>query len=322
MTFDADSLAERRRLKRRVSHWRIAAILAFALLILILGARNGNFLTSAFPKDQIARITIEGFIADNREQRKLLKKIADAKQVKGVIVFINSPGGTTAGAEGLFFALRKLSEKKPTVAVFGTIATSAAYLAGISTDHIVARGNSITGSVGVIVQWAEVSDLLKSWGVRFEEVRSGSLKAVPSPFTATDAEGRKLVEQLVNESRDWFVQLVKERRNLNNNALGEIRTGRVYTGRQALPIGLIDEIGDEDTARAWLEEKRNIPKDLAVVDWKIEESSGWLSLTGAANGTGDLLGTVFYRAGQKLMNNYNHNNLDGLNSVWHPQQQQ
>jgi protease IV len=322
MTFDADSLAERRRLKRRVSHWRIAAILAFALVVLILGARNGNLLTNAFPQQQIARITIEGFISDNREQRKLLKQIADAKQVKGVIVFINSPGGTTAGAEGLYLALRKLSEKKPTVAVFGTVATSAAYLAGISTDHIVARGNSITGSVGVIVQWAEVSNLLKNLGVHFEEVRSGSLKAVPSPFTATDSEGRKLVEQLVNESRDWFVQLVKDRRKLNNDVLNEVRTGRIYTGRQALPIGLIDEIGDEDTARTWLEEKQNVPKDLAVVDWKTEESTGWFSLRGTANGAGDFLGTVFYRAGQKLTNSYQFNNLDGLNSVWHPQQQQ
>ena len=97
-------------------------------------------------------------------------------------------------------------------AVFGTAATSAAYLAGIATDYIVARGNTITGSVGVIFQWAEVSDLLTKLGIKVDEVRSGPLKAQPSPFTPTGEEAKKLTEELVKESQVWFVGLVSERR--------------------------------------------------------------------------------------------------------------
>lgn len=322
MTFDADSLAERRRLKRRVTRWRVLAILAIAAVIMVVGSQEGGFLANKLQKEQIARIAIEGFISDNRDQRKLLDKIADAKNVKGVIVYINSPGGTTSGAEGLYNALRKLAAKKPIVAVFGTAGTSAAYLAGISADHVIARGNSITGSVGVIFQWAEVSNLLKNLGVQVEEVRSGPLKAVPSPFASTDPAGRKLAEDLVNESRDWFVQIVKERRKLSDAAVEEIRSGRIYTGRQALPVGLIDEIGDEENARTWLQEKRNVSKDLSVVDWKVEDGKSWYSLRGMADTTGDFIGAVFKRAGHSITDGYQINNLDGLTSVWHPQKQQ
>jgi protease-4 len=319
MTFDADSLADRRRLKRQLSSWRIFAILAFAIVGFLIASKTKLF---SFPQQHIARVSIEGFISDDRKQRQLLKKVEESEEVKGVIIYINSPGGTTAGAEGLYNAIRKVSKKKPTVAVFGTAATSAAYLAAISTDHIVARGNSITGSVGVIFQWAEVSNLLKTLGVHVEEVRSGPLKAVPSPFTATDAEARKLWKQLVDESKDWFVKIVKERRKLSDSALSEVQTGRVYTGRQALPVGLIDEIGDEETARHWLEKKQNVPKDLKIIDWKVKEESNWFSLVGAANTTGDFLGAAVSRAGERLAKKYQVNTLDGLISVWHPQVQQ
>lgn len=322
MTFDADSLAERRRLKRRLTWWRVLAIVAAVAVFFVAGMQEGGFIAKTLPKPQIARVAIEGFISDNRDQRKLLNKIAEADQVKGVIVFINSPGGTTSGAEGLYNALRKVAAKKPMVAVFGTAGTSAAYLAGISADHVIARGNSITGSVGVIFQWAEVSNLMKTLGVQVEEIRSGPLKAVPSPFAATDPAGRKLAEDLVGESRDWFVQIVKERRKLTDAAVEEIRSGRIYTGRQALPVGLIDEIGDEDTAKTWLQEKRSVSKELKVVDWKPDDGTDWLSFRGMANATGDFIGAVFTRAGQSVVEGYQINNLDGLNSVWHPQKQQ
>lgn len=322
MTFDADSLAERRRLKRRVTRWRIVAVFAILAAVLIAGSMKDGFITKSFPTDQIARISIEGFISDNRDQRKLFDKIAKSDHVKGVIVVINSPGGTTSGAEGLYLSLRKLAEKKPMVTVFGTAGTSAAYLAGIASDHVVARGNSITGSVGVIFQWAEVSGLLKNVGVHVEEVRSGPLKAVPSPFAAIDPAGRKIAEDIVNKSRDWFVQIVKERRKLNDPVVEEIRSGRIYTGRQALPVGLIDQIGDEDTARTWLEEKHKVSNTLEVIDWKVEDAKSWYSLKGMANAAGDFAGMAFKRAGQSITEGYQINNLDGLTSVWHPQNQQ
>src|SRR5262249_29488743 len=134
----------------------------------------------------IARVSLEGLITEDRAQLKLLQSIADSKQVAGVIVFINSPGGTTTGGEALVAGVRNVAKGKPVVAQFGTLATSAAYIAGLASDYVVARGNTITGSVGVIFQWAEVSQLLDKLGVKMNEVKSGPLKANPSPFQPLD----------------------------------------------------------------------------------------------------------------------------------------
>jgi protease-4 len=321
MTLDADRLAERRRLKRRLSFWRIAAIIAVVGVAIAFASsgREGGMLAALGVNPHVARVNIEGFISDSREQRKLLSDLEKSDQVRGVILYINSPGGTTSGAEGLYLAIRKLAEKKPVAAVFGTMATSAAYLAGIGADHVVARGNSITGSVGVILQYAEISELLNKIGVRMEEIRSGPLKAVPSPFTPTDPAARRLAEDMVNESRDWFVALVAERRPGVNQVLEEIKTGRIYTGRQAAQIGLVDKIGDEDVARDWMFGK-GVPKELGIVEWKPQESSGIFSLRSLSYGALALLGGLeeqFHRFVIEGLSRVNY--LDGLVSLWHPQ---
>ncbi len=321
MTLDADRLAERRRLKRRLSFWRIAAIIAVVGVAIAFASsgREGGMLSALGVNPHVARVNIEGFISDSREQRKLLSDLEKSDQVRGVILYINSPGGTTSGAEGLYLSIRKLAEKKPVAAVFGTMATSAAYLAGIGADHVVARGNSITGSVGVILQYAEISELLNKIGVRMEEIRSGPLKAVPSPFTPTDPAARRLAEDMVNESRDWFVALVSERRPGVNAVLEEIKTGRIYTGRQALQVGLVDKIGDEDVARDWMLDK-GVPKELGVVEWKPQDSSSIFSLRGISYGALALLGGLeeqFHRFVIEGLSRVNY--LDGLVSLWHPQ---
>jgi protease-4 len=323
MSLEADSLAERRRLKRRLRFWRIGAILLAVLAIFaVFASRNEGLMAQFGINPHVTRVAIEGFISDSREQRKMLSDIADNKQVRGVILFVNSPGGTTAGAEALYNSLRSLAEKKPVVAVFGTAATSAAYLAGIAADHIVARGNSITGSVGVILQWAEFSELLNKLGVRVEEIRSGQLKAVPSPFTPPDPASRALVEELVNESREWFVNIVTERRKLAPGAIEQVRTGRIYTGRQALQIGLVDEIGDEKSALKWLQEQRGVPKDLEVIDRKMEDGYASIIMHSLAEATGSQVGGVFEHIASLFTRAGGLNHLDGLVSLWHPEKTQ
>ncbi len=322
MTLDADAVVERRRLKRRVTLWRVLAVLAIAGVAAVLFARErGGAVGEMFGLGgHIARVTVSGFISDNRRQQELLRKISESSAAKAVIVRINSPGGSTAGGEALYTELRALSEKKPVVAVFATTATSAAYMAAIAADHIIARANSITGSVGVIVQWAEVSELLKSIGVDFNQIKSGELKAVPNPFEPATEEQREATREVLEDSFQWFISKVEERRDLNPSALNDIRTGRIYTGVQAKALGLVDQLGGEREAKKWLSEEHEIPEDTKVIDWRPEgsDSFSWVdvALAGLSRATGlDLTASLedSRTAGLKSIR------LDGLVSVWQPE---
>ena len=320
MSLDTDILIDRRRLRRRLTLWRVLAIFAIVAAVALAAANTLHEPLLAFQGNHIARITVSGFIGDSRKRHELLEKVRKDKSVKAVIVAIDSPGGSTAGGEALYEDLRALAKEKPTAAVFGTAATSAAYLAGIATDHIVARGNTITGSVGVIFQWAQVSDLLAKLGVKVDEVRSGPLKAQPSPFSVPDEQTKQLTEQLVKESQGWFVGLVQERRQRVTASLEEIKTGRIYTGRQALEIGLIDAIGDEEAAIKWFTDVRKVEKDLKVRDWKPESKPSLDPFASAATAIAAKLGLGF-AADESILagiEELKERPLDGLFSIWHP----
>jgi protease IV len=274
MTFETETVLDRRRLRGRLSLWRALAVVAtlLALALLLLSSSDGAGLTE---RRQIARVTLEGLITEDRDKLKLLKQLGENKQIAAVILFINSPGGTTSGGEALFEAVRELAKVKPVVGQMGTVATSAAYIAGLATDHIVARGNTITGSVGVIFQWAEVSQLLDKLGVKVSEIKSGPLKANPSMFQPVDEAGRAAAEQMVAEAKRWFVGLVAERRSIDTAKVAGLEQGRVFSGREAMALKLIDEIGGEPEVIKYLEEKRNVAKGLKVVDWKPKRESSW-----------------------------------------------
>jgi protease-4 len=322
MTLEADSLAERRRMKRRLRFWRTGAIIVAVIAVVAFAmSQNRDFAAGLGLQPYVARVTVSGIIADDREQLKLLKEIGENAQVRGVILNIDSPGGTTAGAEALYLSLRSLAEKKPIVAVFGTAATSAAYLAGIAADHIVARGNSITGSVGVILQYAEFTEMFNKLGIKVEEVRSGPLKAVPSPFTPADDASRALIQELIAESREWFVNIVTERRRIDPANVEQIRTGRIYTGRQAIKIGLIDEIGDEETALKYLREKRGVPEKIEVIDRKADEPYSGFWMKSLAKMFSGLVGGALEPVLKLIADAPQLNHLDGLVSLWHPQGQ-
>jgi protease IV len=320
MTLDSDILIDRRRLKRRLTVWRILAILAIVAAAYFAAARTDREPLSVLGQDHIARIAVSGFIGESQRRHELLESVRKNSNVKAVILTVNSPGGTTAGGEALYEDLRELSKAKPVAAIFGTAATSAAYLAGIATDYIVARGNTITGSVGVIFQWAEVSDLLSKLGVKVDEVRSGPLKAQPSPFSPANEDAKRLTEELVKESQAWFVGLVSERRKAVGASLDDIKTGKIYTGRQALQIGLIDAIGDEQTAIKWFTDVRKVTPALEVRNWKPKSSSefGWFRSTFA--GLAARLGLGVFASEDLLsgLEALKDRPLDGLFSIWHP----
>lgn len=316
MTAEIDTVLDRRRLRRRLTLWRGLAIAALAGVVVALGASTGEW--SEIGAKQIARVTITGTITEDRDQLEMLKKIADSDKAAALLVFVNSPGGTTTGGEALFGALRDVAKKKPVVAQFGTVAASAGYIVGLGADHIVTRANTITGSIGVLIQWPEVSQMLDKIGVKFNEIKSGDLKAVPSPFEPLSPEGQKVTKSMIDEGFRWFLGLVETRRGIKPDQIPGLTQGRVFTGREAVELKLADSIGGEDEAVAWLQSERNVDKGLKVVDWKptSETSLGLFSSLGSAAASffnhtylGQMLARDPSMAGL---------GLDGFISVWHP----
>ncbi len=316
MAFETEALLDRRRLRRRVSAWRVAAVIAAIIAVGALGFRGGR---GAFSDErQVARMTIDGLITDNREQLRLLKRLADNNSVQAVIVSINSPGGTTSGGEALYEAIRGVAAKKPIIAQFGTIATSAGYICGLATDHIFARGNTITGSVGVIFQWADVSELLTKLGVKMNEVKSGPLKANPSPFQPMDSAGRETAEKMVAESMSWFKGLVAMRRQIDTSQVPGLEQGRIFSGREALGFKLIDAIGGEAEVQKYLEESRGVAKGLRVVDWRPKGDDDWSVRGLVGRIAGAVLGVDAARLSAMLGDSrVAALQLDGLISIWH-----
>jgi protease-4 len=317
MTPEARLILERRRLKRRVSIWRFGAVLAVLLALGALVLNSDEDIGMPGGK-HIARITLNGFITDDAKQQDLLKKIARAKRVKALILRINSGGGTTTGSEALFEAVRKVAKKKPVVAVLGTVAASGAYVAAISSDYIVARGNTITGSIGVIVQWPEIAGVLEKIGVKYREVKSSPLKASPSPFLVPDPKSLEITREMVRDSYEWFRDLVAERRGFDKAKAARLADGRIYTGRQALKEGLVDTIGGEDKAREWLKTEKNIAKDLEIKDWKSESLTETAFAGLAIRWIGQIFGIDVSALGTLLPARAGASRLDGLLSVWHP----
>ena len=268
MSMTADQIVDRRRLRRKVTFWRVVSVLAVIIVIGVgIAAFAGRDGVPILTEPQIARVTISGFIADDRERDQLFAKLAKTDAVKGVIVAIDSTGGATTGGEALYESLRKLAAAKPTVAAVGTFGASAAYMAAIATDHIVARRTSLTGSIGVIFQYPEISALLDKLGVKVEDIKSAPLKAEPNPFKPTSPEARAVIDGIVQDTFGWFVDIVAERRQMPTSQARALADGRIYTGRQALDSKLIDELGGEETAIAWLATK-GVDAKLPVRDWE------------------------------------------------------
>ncbi|MEO1200260.1 MAG: signal peptide peptidase SppA [Pseudomonadota bacterium] len=307
MTLDADQIVDRRRLARRLTVWRVIAF-GFALIALlaIIAVVSGDLLNRAQP--HIARVTVSGTILEDPKRDEMLAEIARSSSVRAVIVSIESPGGTTTGAEALYTELRLIAEEKPVVATIRTIGTSAAYAAAIAADHVIARETSITGSIGVLFQWANFGDLMDTIGIDVDSIKSDPLKAEPSPFDETTPEERAVIRALIDDSYDWFLGIVADRRGLDREQARTLADGRIYSGRAAVDNGLIDAIGGEREARAWLTEEYDINTNLDVIDWEPGDEFAGLALGARALralGLDDLLPTAPA--------------LDGLISVWHPQ---
>ncbi|MDH3241221.1 MAG: signal peptide peptidase SppA [Alphaproteobacteria bacterium] len=301
MTFESDSLIDRRRLKRRLGLWRIAAVVAAASLLLALFAR----LDISESRDHVARISVRGIIVEDQKRIEAIEDVARDNSAKALIVAINSPGGTVVGGQSLFQQLRAVAAKKPVVTVMGTLGTSGGYMVAVGADRIFAQPGTITGSIGVILQTTDLTGMLDKLGIKPISIKSDPLKAVPSPFEPLSKEGRAVAQAVVSDTHRQFLDMVAERRGLTPENARVVGDGRIYTGRQALANGLIDALGGEQEARDWLAEQHKVSADLPVREVRINR------------GTKNLFGLVEEMFGKTLFSE--RLTLDGLIAVWHPE---
>lgn len=324
MPLDADQIVDRRRMRRKLTFWRVVTVLVAVVAIVGIGVvvaqRTGLAGASG---EAIARITIDGTIGNNKQRVEALERLGKS-EFKAVIVHINSPGGTTAGSEQLYDALTRLKAAKPMVVVVDTLAASGGYIAAMSSDYIIAQQSSLVGSIGVLFQYPNVTDLLKTVGVKVEAIRSTPLKAAPSGYEPTSPEARAAIEAIVKDSYAWFRALVAERRKLADTALEIVADGRVFTGRQGLELKLVDALGNEQTAREWLAKEKNIDLKTPVRDYQLSRYPRFGDLPFihvAVMGLLDAAGLTFFAqrlGGWGTVQAIDRLNLDGLLALWHP----
>ncbi|WP_338721589.1 signal peptide peptidase SppA [Devosia sp. XK-2] len=293
------------RFRRSRGLWRILALVLAVIAVLALVGRFA--LPNAAGGDRIARIVVSGTVTTMSARSEAIDELIEDDRIKAVIVAINSPGGTTAGGEELYEDLRRLSAAKPVVSTIDELGASAAYMTAIATDRIFARRLSIVGSIGVLYQHVNAGKLLDTIGIDLDKVASGPLKAEPDYDEPLTGAPRASITELVEDSFAWFVDIVAERRGLTRPATLALADGRIMTGRVGIETGLIDAIGGEHEALAWLEAEHGVDPDLPIVTvWPVEQGElAWLA---------DLLGSsarsfLGMPAEGPVM-------LDGLVSLW------
>lgn len=304
---EGDLLADRKRLKRGIGTWRGLAILALAVAGVLVAQQYGPHSAKkagGLPgKGYIAEIKVESIIADDADRDALLKDILEDDDAKALIVSLDSPGGTTFGGEELYLQLKKIGTKKPVVGVMRTLCASACYMASLGTEQVFARNSTLTGSIGVLLESVEVSKLADKLGINPITITSGKYKDVPSLTRPMNDDEREMLHSSVMEAYEQFVDLVATRRGLSPERVRELADGRVYSGKQALPIDLIDGIGGIEEAKAWLVSEKKLSDTLEIE--LVEPEPKYESLLGRLS---QWTGIEIF--GKRAMG------LDGLISIW------
>lgn len=288
-------------MSRQVTTWRAIAFGVAALALVGLGWRFASVGPDAA---HIAKLRISGVITGDKATLDALRDIAKSR-ARAVVLDIDSPGGGTTGSEEIYEAIRHVAADKPTVAVVGALGASGAYIAAIATDRIFVRQTTLIGSIGVLAQYPNVSGLLDKLGVKYESIKSSPLKASPNGFEPTSEAARAAIAAVIEDSFAWFKGLVRERRGMSEEELARVDDGRVFTGRQSLPLKLADALGGDAEAIDWLAANKGVPKDLAVRDYTPSSRLGGWRLTSLAEAVwGRYWGAT---SGQSV---------DGLVSIW------
>ena len=310
MTLETDLLLDRRRLKRRLLLWRVAALLAVVGALLLAVDRDGEL---KLARDHVARLTLSGTITEDRKMVEALAALAKDPTAKALLVVIDSPGGTVSGGESLHHAIARVGREMPVVAVMGATAASSGYMVALPAEQIFAREATLTGSIGVKLMLPEFSGLLEKLGVGDNSLASGPLKDEPSLSRPMSPAGRAAMQAIIDDMHAQFTAMVAAGRKMEPARVAELADGRAYTGRQALKLGLIDAIGGEREAREWLAEAKQVPATLPARD---VGKRGWAERALGDDRAEGLLPALFGALMKSLLSQ----RLDGGWAIWQPEQ--
>lgn len=303
MPMTPDQMLDRKRLKTRVMQWRLIAVLAIlgAIAVGVAGYRGDQMAMKSY----IARITLSDIMMDDPERDALFKDVREDKHAKALIVSCDTPGGEAVAGEEIYLQMREIGKQKPVVLIMRGLCASAGYMAALGADYIFARETTLTGSVGVMIESFEVSRLADKIGISPVTITAGSMKDVPSYTRPMTPAERESIQGLVNNTYQFFVGLVAERRKITPQLALELADGRIYTGRQAYEAKLIDGLGGEAEARDWLAKKHNISPKLTVYDIEPEpDVESFLNKL-------EQFSLAPFRGALTVP-------LDGVVSIWHP----
>ncbi|WP_182356490.1 signal peptide peptidase SppA [Komagataeibacter europaeus] len=266
MDTDPDMLLHATSLRRRLLVWRGGAVAFFVLACTVAALRaGGGGLTGHAP--HLVHLKLEGIIpADEHENVEALQKAADDASVRGLVLEVNSPGGAVTGGEVLHDAVAAFARRKPVVVSMGGVAASAGYMVSVPASRIFANRSTLTGSIGVILESPDVSGLLGRVGVHVDQLVSGPMKGQPSMVQPLSPEGREMLQGVIADLYGFFVNVVAQDRHMPVERVRELADGRPYTGQQAVPLGLVDQVGSMADARKWLIGNTHLPDDVQVTD--------------------------------------------------------
>jgi protease-4 len=216
---------------------------AFFLFIYGISAVLGDK-RSFSVRDRIGVVSVEGFIGDSNDIVEQLDQFSKDDSIKAVVLRINSPGGSVAPSQEIYEAVLQVKKKKKVVASMGAVAASGGYMIACAADRIVANPGTITGSISAIMHFANVEELLKKIGLKTTAIKSGKYKDIGSPAREMTQEEKALIQELVDDIYDQFLDMVAQNRKIAKEDLRKIADGRVFSGRQAKKLGLVDDIGD------------------------------------------------------------------------------
>ncbi len=301
MSLETDLLIDRRRLKRRLFFWRMASVVAVVAAIgIAVGPRS-------LPHNHVTRLFVTGEISNTTREVQALDTMANDDRATALIVEIDSPGGGVYAAAALHDAIARVAARKPVVSVMAGIAASGGFMVAMPARRIFAGASTLTGSIGVILQTPEFSGLMSKLGITTDIIASGPLKDQPNPTHPLSEAGRTELRGVMMDIYEQFVDIVAKGRHMDPAKVRALADGRVFTGRQALDLGLVDELGDEAAARAWLATEAKIPASWPIEDLRTRSRTQSLLAAGFAP-FADLLKSVLYQGV----------GLDGPKALWQP----